>query len=209
MLRLSPTRTIIRGDSDKFKLSFVKSDIVKNKEVKTPIDITDWNIKFTVRPAVPDSSIVDDDDALIAEEATLVNPEEGIAVVYVQSEQTTQLLPGIYLYDIQVIRPEDEFGFNEVQSTRRGKYVVLGDITRHEKYPVIEPEEPDVDYNDETNTLILNTPYMETNGNIIVDKTRVVSDTNNDVVFDKEATVNQSVNKKDYVEDDADDDYDI
>ena len=125
-LELSPTRKVIRGDSDRIELRFTK----KNGKSKTPVDITDWNIKFTVRAQVPDNSVIDDSDALISQEAIIVNAEEGIAHIYIESEETKKIVPGKYLYDIQVVWPEDDFGFKKVKSITRGKYVVIGDITR-------------------------------------------------------------------------------
>ena len=83
-LKLSPTRTIIRGDSDKFQITFEKKvaegksksgscsclhGLNPKKEQTYPIDITGWNIRFTVRPEVPDAETMSDDDALISEEA--------------------------------------------------------------------------------------------------------------------------------------------
>lgn len=154
-LKLSPTRTIIRGDSDKIRLTFTKKlttaktakkgfscscltglNPSSKAEPTIPIDITGWEIKFTVRPDVPDASITDDQDALISEKGTILDAENGIAMVYIQSESTTELSPGTYYYDIQVIRPYDEFGYRQVSSIRRGKYIVIGDITRDvEKVP--------------------------------------------------------------------------
>ena len=144
-LVLSPTRTIIRGDSDKFRITFTKpvatqnsnytNSFCSNSKVKLktiPIDITGWAIRFTVRPNVPESSVIDDTDALISEEAILVDPVNGVAVVYVKAETTLLLDPGVYLYDIQVTRPKDEYGFQEVSSIKRGKYVIVGDITRNQ-----------------------------------------------------------------------------
>lgn len=125
-LELSPTRKVIRGDSDRIELKFTK----KNGNSKVSVDITDWNIKFTVRAQVPDNSVIDDSDALISQEAIIVNAEEGIAHIYIESEETKKIVPGKYLYDIQVVWPEDDFGFKKVKSITRGKYVVIGDITR-------------------------------------------------------------------------------
>lgn len=125
-LELSPTRKVIRGDSDRIQVKFTK----KNGKSKTPVDITDWTIKFTVRKEVPASSVVDDNDAILTADGTIVNAEEGIAHIYIESEQTKQVEPGKYLYDIQVVWPIDDFGYQKVKSIVRGRYIVVGDITR-------------------------------------------------------------------------------
>lgn len=129
-------RTVIRGDSDRFKVTFKKRTIVNGKEYFEPIDITDWNVFFTVRKDVPATEIRDDNDAIIKIDAVITNAEEGIAVVYVKAEDTTKIEPGTYYYDIQYIRPADEFGNHQVRSIRKAKYVILGDITRRGNYTV-------------------------------------------------------------------------
>lgn len=147
MLRLSPTRTIIRGDSDRFKLNFARK---VDENTNIPTDITGWNIRFTVREDVPDSSIIDDTDALISEQAVIIDALNGLAEIYVQSETTTVMAPGTYLYDIQVVKPIDSMGRQEISSVRRGKYIVVGDIAREERYNTeIRPSNPsnDEDYN--------------------------------------------------------------
>lgn len=170
-LKLSPTRTIIRGDSDKIRLTFTKK-LTTTKTVKKgfscscltglnpsskaeptiPIDITGWEIKFTVRSDVPDASVTDDQDALISEKGVILDAENGIAMVYVQSESTNELSPGTYYYDIQVIRPYDEFGYRQISSIRRGKYIVIGDITRDvEKVPSNPSDKDEVDTDDNIN----------------------------------------------------------
>ena len=140
-LKLSPTRTVIRGDSDKFRITFAKqisstknsghggcsclTGLDKSKTNKQPIDITGWSIRFTVRPNVPDSSVMDDIDALISEEAILADPVNGVAIIYVKPETTLSLEPGDYLYDIQVTRPKDEYGFQEESSITRNQDITL------------------------------------------------------------------------------------
>lgn len=127
-LSLSPTRKVIRGDSDRIQVKFTK----KKGKLKTPVDITDWTIKFTVREEVPASSVMDDKDAIIAADGIIVNAEEGIVHIYIESEQTRQLEPGKYFYDLQVVWPIDDFGHQKVKSIVRGKYIIIGDITRRQ-----------------------------------------------------------------------------
>ena len=168
-LKLSPTRTIIRGDSDKFRITFAKqisstknsghggcsclTGLDKSKTNKQPIDITGWSIRFTVRPDVPESSVIDDTDALISEEAILADPVNGVAIIYVKSETTLSLEPGVYLYDIQVTRPKDEYGFQEVSSIKRGKYVIVGDITRNQDITLDEEDNESTDNADDEYTI--------------------------------------------------------
>ena len=168
-LKLSPTRTIIRGDSDKFRITFTKqipstknsghgdcsclTGLDKAKTNKQPIDITGWSIRFTVRPDVPESSVIDDTDALISEEAILADPVNGVAIIYVKSETTLPLEPGVYLYDIQVTRPKDEYDFQEVSSIKRGKYVIVGDITRNQDITLDEEDNESTDNADDGYTI--------------------------------------------------------
>lgn len=123
-------RTIVRGDSDRFKITFTKKTIVNNKEHFEPIDITGWTVRFTVREEVPATSIIDDKDAILSITADVFNPKEGMALIYVPAELTTKIEPGNYFYDVQYIRPADEYGFHQVRSIRKAKYTVVGDITR-------------------------------------------------------------------------------
>jgi hypothetical protein len=104
----------------------------KNPDKTTPIDITGWNIKFTVRSSVPSDNMSDDNDALISETATILDAPKGVALIYVKAESTKNLTPGEYWYDMQIIKPVDEYGYQEVTSIRKGKYIILGDITRTE-----------------------------------------------------------------------------
>lgn len=129
-------RTINRGDSDKFRILFTKKTQVNGLDKLEPIDITGWTIRFTVRTESPESTVLDDKDALIAIEGILTDPKNGVSIIYVPAEITTKLNPGVYYYDIQYIKPLDGFGLNEVRSIRKAKYTILGDITRDNSYVV-------------------------------------------------------------------------
>lgn len=197
-LKLSPTRTIIRGDSDKFRITFTKqisstkssghggcsclTGLDKTKTNKQPIDITGWSIRFTVRPDVPDSTVIGDEDAIISEDGVILDAENGVAMVYVQSENTTALIPGTYYYDIQVVKPVDEYGYQQVSSIRRGKYVVLGDITRNQD--AIATEDFETIHDDVTDSVIvLNAIWGEgSNDKITMSNGLVISDYDGDVV---------------------------
>ena len=234
-LKLSPTRTIIRGDSDKFQITFEKQvntgskkagscsclhGITPQKQVTYPIDITGWNIRFTVRPEVPTADTVSDDDALISEEAEIIDAENGIAMIYVKSDNTTALIPGTYYYDIQVIKPVDEFGYRQVSSIRRGKYVVIGDITRREDvYPASDFK---IIYDGTTyNVTLLNVIGGSTSSEkVILSNVRVISEKDGHVIlgFVPESVVPPLPDKDEdgyiddddpYGNDDADDGYTI
>ena len=96
---------------------------------------------------------MDDTDALISEEAILADPVNGVAIIYVKSETTLSLEPGVYLYDIQVTRPKDENGFQEVSSIKRGKYVIVGDITRNQDITLDEEDNESTDNADDEYTI--------------------------------------------------------
>lgn len=148
-------RTIIRGDSDRFKVTFTKRVVIKGKETFEPIDITDWTVRFTVRPEVPPTATLTDDDALIKIEAKLIAPKEGIAMVHVPAEITTKIEPGTYFYDIQYIRPADEFGYNQIRSIRKAKYNIIGDITRDNTFKLDGGNSADFMLTDDTDYVVM------------------------------------------------------
>lgn len=125
----SPTKTVIRGDTDKFSVKF--NDVYKNSmgiKVKTPINITGWVIRFTVRKSVPATTIEDDTTAIISKLAEIPNGSTGIAIFNVTSIDT-DIDEGDYWYDIQFTKNVGTD--NEItQSLRKGKYVIVSDITR-------------------------------------------------------------------------------
>lgn len=129
------TRKVIRGDSDSFSVIFsAKSTNCKNgRTVTRPIDICDWDIKFTVRKAVPSTSTASDKDAVIHKQADIIDGKNGVAYFTITSADTN-IEPGEYWYDIQYIRPIGCTGEVKVRSLPRGKYIILGDITRNQRY---------------------------------------------------------------------------
>lgn len=129
-------RTVIRGDSDRFRVTFTKNKTVNGIDTFEPIDITGWTVYFTVRPEVPSTDVRTDNDALIHKEGVLVDSTNGVAVIYVTAEETTKLDPGTYYYDIQYVRPLDEFGHHQVRSIRKAKYNIIGDITRDNSHVI-------------------------------------------------------------------------
>lgn len=222
-------RTVIRGDSDRFRVSFTKRKIVNGIEEYEPIDITGWNVRFTVRAEAPSSEVYDDVDALIALNAMIVDPENGIAIVYVPAEETTKLDVGTYYYDIQYIKPRDEFGYNEVHSIRKAKYVILGDITRDIDYTIDGGNATDFSIVDETDYIVVNNVDRDEEGNAVINPVvildpckdinggsaeeertdRVIDGGNAKLDIEVETYNNRKPNFFDPVEDEADDGYEI
>jgi len=126
----SPTRKVIRGDSDKFTLTF--NNVTKNNlgvKIKVPIDITDWDIRFTVRKTIPSTEITNDTDAVISKIGQIVDGTTGQAFIFI-SKLDTNIDEGEYWYDIQFIKNKNTA--NEVtKSISKGKYVIISDITRN------------------------------------------------------------------------------
>lgn len=128
------TRKVIRGDSDSFKIKFqAKCSGTRNgREITQPIDITGWEIRFTVRKDIPTTSERSDKTAIIHKEADILNAKEGIAYFTITSEDTN-IEPGEYWYDIQYIKPATCSGEVKVKSIPKGKYIILSDITRNQR----------------------------------------------------------------------------
>lgn len=122
------TRKVIRGDSDSFTITFLQKS--NNCNDRQPIDITGWDIFFTVRNDVPATSVHDDENAIIHKMATIVDGPNGKAYFEITGEDT-DINPGEYWYDIQYVRTLAS-GEIKIKSVPRSKYVVLGDITRFE-----------------------------------------------------------------------------
>ena len=158
-------RTVIRGDSDRFRVTFTKRTEVNGVENFEPIDITGWDVRFTVRKDVPATEINDETDALIHKNAILTDPKNGIAIIYVPAEETTKLDPGIYYYDIQYIKPLDDFGYNQVHSIRRAKYEIIGDITRDIDYTISGGSASDFAVTDESDYVVINNVETDEEGN--------------------------------------------
>lgn len=124
------TRKVIRGDSDSFKVTFMTCSCNKGKQTAKPIDITGWEIRFTVRTSVPATSVRNDKDAIIHKVADIIDAKNGVAYFTITGDDTN-INPGEYWYDIQYVRPQGCTGNDIVKSLPKGKYIVLGDITRN------------------------------------------------------------------------------
>ena len=89
----------------------------------SPVDITGYEVKFTVREEIPDTKVKDDTDAKIAKTYTNGGALGVIAVSLTADE--TNLDPKTYKYDIQYKKPN-----GDIFSSRAYDFVVHGDVTR-------------------------------------------------------------------------------
>lgn len=91
--------------------------VVKDGE---PVDITDWDIHFTVKKVqnAPDS------DAIIDEHATITSAAEGEATIAIAAADTKDEAVGSYYYDILAI---DDQG--KRQSSQTGIFGLHQEIT--------------------------------------------------------------------------------
>lgn len=87
------------------------------------VDLTDSTVFFTAKSTISNSA--DDSDAVIEVEVTShSDPENGTTVIPLSSTDTN-VTPGVYYYDIQVV---DSSG--NVTSIPVRKMQIFGDITR-------------------------------------------------------------------------------
>ena len=120
----TPNRKVIRGDSDPFTLTF--NNVHKNSmgiKVKTPADISTWDIKFTVRAEAPSTAVKDNTGALISKTAIISTELTGVALFDITPEDT-DIDEGTYYYDIQINKN------GVIRSLSKAKYIVTSDITR-------------------------------------------------------------------------------
>lgn len=87
-----------------------------------PIDATGWTIYFTVRTAIPDTSIEDDTGASIAKE--IAGDVSGIHTLLLTSSDT-DISPMAYFYDFQIKKDD-----GTITSSNKAPFIVSGDITR-------------------------------------------------------------------------------
>ncbi|MHA1690050.1 MAG: hypothetical protein ACTSU7_00300 [Candidatus Heimdallarchaeaceae archaeon] len=110
------TINIIRGNTVPFNIAFTDSDSVA-------IDITGYEVWFTVRKSVPKTSVKSDTDALISKKYTNGGADGIIAVEITPTE--SDIDPGNYVYDIQYKKTDDS-----IYSLSSAEFIVAGDITR-------------------------------------------------------------------------------
>ena len=106
---------IRRGDTHTFTLSFVIDSTV--------LPIIGYKVYFTVKRY---SWLIDDQAAISIDITDLFDPAGGIAKINLVPNDTKDLDPGIYLYDIQ-IRKND---LTTILTILNGELEVLYDITR-------------------------------------------------------------------------------
>ena len=111
------TLEMYRGDDFVFLFTFYEEDEV------TPIDITDWNFKLTIKihPELPDEEAAIKVDLRAIDTAF---PALGTLHVPLASEETEKLLPITYYYDLQ-----KEFD-GIISTVLVGRLRVLSDVTR-------------------------------------------------------------------------------
>ena len=110
-------REMIRGDSDVFTVTFKDS-------TGTPIDVTGWEVRYTVRDSVASTGTTSDTNAAISSLATIPVGTDGVAEFNVLPSET-QIDPKKYLYDIQY---KDTNGV--IKSIPSGVLLVTADVTR-------------------------------------------------------------------------------
>lgn len=110
-------RTIFRSDNDVFTVNFADS-------AGTAIDITNYEVRMTVRLSEPKTDVEDDTDAAISALAVIPLGTDGKAEFNITSEQT-DITPTTYWYDIQYKKPS-----GAVKTVGKARYIVKSDITR-------------------------------------------------------------------------------
>ena len=90
---------------------------VKHSTTTEPIDLTGWSAKVELRPE-------ENSDTLAAEMHVGVTGVDGLISLALRPEQTAQLWPGTYTYDLKVI---DDKG--EPDYWVYGKFIVKGRTT--------------------------------------------------------------------------------
>ena len=90
------------------------------------IDLTGWIARFTVKENITDSQ----EDAKIikssedADEIDIFDPSNGRLRVYINHEDTQDLDPKTYYYDLQLEDPDDH-----IHTTHKSTFSVFADIT--------------------------------------------------------------------------------
>ena len=107
---------IYRGDTKVYTVYFFDED--------ERLDLADFTIRFTVKENKTDT----DESAIISVEGVVAEADEefGIATISLTKDDTDDLTPGDYYYDIQLSNNETEV----VYTVRYGLFTVIADITR-------------------------------------------------------------------------------
>jgi hypothetical protein len=110
------TITLIRSDTYDFNITFKDS-------AGDPIDITGYEVWFTVRTGLPKTTVTDDTDATISKSYTN-GGATGIITVSLSSEDT-DINAKTYKYDVQYKKPD-----TTLKSSGAYDFIVAADITR-------------------------------------------------------------------------------
>lgn len=112
-----PTKSIYRGDTDKFTATIYADGV--------PFNITGFTVKMTVRPQLPPKTVIDDSDASISSTATIPVGTDGKAEFDITPEQTKNLDIRDYYYDLQI---KEDTG--DTYTVGVGIYRVKNEVTR-------------------------------------------------------------------------------
>jgi len=116
---MSEKLTVIRGDT--LTLNFTVTD-----QSDVAVDLTGKTLFFTVKKKGTRGSDSDDSQALLAgSQDTFDDPPSGEATIAFTATQTNSLVPGLYIYDVQIVD-----GSGNVVSSFTGTFEVLADVTR-------------------------------------------------------------------------------
>lgn len=92
----------------------------------SPIDVSGWAFTFTMKL----SPNITDDDAHVQVSTTVTNPVQaqgGIVDIELPNQQTSNLLPTSYHWDLQVVKSG-----GKITTLYTGKVKVVADITRNQ-----------------------------------------------------------------------------
>lgn len=109
---------ITRGDTVSFTLVFEDDN-------GDPLDLTDARVYFTAKKKLSDT----DDEAVLKKDIVDIDePEDGEVTVQLSAEET-DLAPGKYLFDVEVVIT-DGYGTEEVSSSGVGILMIYDDVTK-------------------------------------------------------------------------------
>jgi len=103
-----------RGDTIDYALSFTKNG--------EPQPIAGWKVYFTMKQNLNQS---DEKAAIKVDITDHDDPINGKTSIHISSKSTEKLIPGIYYYDIQIKRAEDN-----IKTIEAGEIKVIPDATR-------------------------------------------------------------------------------
>lgn len=109
--------SMVRGDTLETTLTFTDAD-------DNVIDITDWTIFFTVKK---EEYLTDDDDseAEISKSETITDGTSGQYTLTIDPEDTEEVDPGLYVYDIQIKKDD-----GSIQTVVIGNFEIIQDVTK-------------------------------------------------------------------------------